>query len=104
MQKEASGALEFMGEEAHYWEISVEDLEGYSSRLLSIFYPCSDRTTCNMIYIRFDPDSEDDELVGEFDGDDWDFPNTFAHGVEFLTDGKATVTANANLRDCPAIS
>lgn len=104
MTKENSGPLEFMGEDAHYWEISIENTEGYSSRMLSIFYPCSARSTCNMIFIRYDPDSEDDESLAAFDRKDWNFANTFANGVEFLTEGKATVTGNANLRACPEIN
>jgi hypothetical protein len=103
MAVEQSGPVEFMGKDAHYWEISVQSADGYSSRMLSIFYPCSDRTSCNVTFVRLDPDAEDALPVKEFDGEDWSFVHTFANGVEFLTEDKATVTANANLRQCPAI-
>lgn len=103
MEVENSGPVEFMGEEAHYWEISVASIDGYASRMLSIFYPCSDRTSCNITFVRFDPNPEDKKRVEEFSPQDWEFVYTFASGVEFLSDGKASVTANANLRACPAI-
>jgi hypothetical protein len=106
MREEDSGSVDFMGEDALYWEISVEALDefGYSSRMLTIFYPCSELTSCAVSFVRFDPDpDDDDELVDEFSSRDWEFVNTFANGVEFLTEGEATVTANANLRECPAI-
>ena len=103
MDVENSGPVEFMGEEAHFWEIRVESIDGYASRMLSIFYPCSDRTSCNITFVRFDPDPEDKERVAAFNTADWAFVHTFANGVEFLSDGKASVTANANLRACAAI-
>jgi hypothetical protein len=99
-----SGEVEFMGEESHYWDISVERADGYSSRMLTIFYPCNDRASCNVTFVRFDPDPEDGEAVREFSREDWEFVHTFANGIEFLTEGEATVTANANLRTCPATS
>lgn len=99
-----SGEVEFVGEEAHYWDISVESVDGYSSRMLTIFYPCNDRSSCNVIFVRFDPDPADDEGVGEFGREDWEFVHIFANGIEFLTEGEATVTANVNMRECPATS
>ena len=99
-----SGEVRFMGKSAYFWELHVENVDGYSSRMLTIFYPCSDLTSCSLTYVRFDPDPEDDAEVDEFDQDDWRFLNTFAHGVEFPTEGKPTVTANANLRACPSTS
>ena len=98
-----SDALEFMGEDAHYWEVRVQSSEGYDSRMLTIFYPCSDRVSCNIIFVRLDPTPQDDMPAAAFDQTDWDFVNTFAHGIKFLTEGKATVWQNANLRACPAI-
>lgn len=99
-----SGEVRFMGKSAYFWEINVESADGYSSRMLTIFYPCSDLTSCSLTYVRFDPDPDDDEGVDEFDQGEWNFLNTFAHGVEFLTEGKSTVTSNANLRACPSTS
>jgi hypothetical protein len=97
-----SDALRFMGEDAHYWEVKVESFDGFASRMLTIFYPCTDRASCNVIFVRFDPDTRDDEDVPAFSNEDWDFINTFAHGIDFLIAGKATVTVNANVRACPA--
>lgn len=98
-----SDELTLMGEDAHYWEIRVNSTEGYSSRMLTVFYPCSDRASCNIIFVRFDPAQRSGEPAPAFDQEEWDFINTFAHGINFLTDGKTTVRANANLRVCPAI-
>lgn len=98
-----SDALTFMGEDAHYWEVRVASADGYASRMLTVFYPCSDRTSCNIVFVRFDPDPKDTEPVAAFNLENWNFIHTFAHGIKFLTVGKATVRANANLRACPAV-
>jgi hypothetical protein len=72
--------------------------------MLSIFYPCSDRTSCNILFVRIDANLENDKMIAAFSREDWSFVHTFAKGVEFLTIGKATVAANANVRACPAIT
>ncbi len=99
----AAGALRFMGDDAHYWDIRSASVDGFTSRMLTIFYPCSDRVSCNITLLRYDPNQEDETPVADFAQEDWDLLNTFAHGVTFLTDGKTTVTGNANLRACPAV-
>ncbi len=104
MDLNASGPVAFMQEDAHYWDISVSSVDGYRSRMLSIFYPCSDRTSCNILFVRFNANLENDKMIAAFGREDWSFVHTFAKGVEFLTIGKATVAANANVHACPAIT
>jgi hypothetical protein len=99
-----SGPVEFMGEDAHYWEINIISVDGYSSRLLTVFYPCSDRTSCNLVLARYSDGAAGDGGIGDFSLEDWEFVNTFAHGVKFLTAGKVTTSASANLRACPDTS
>jgi hypothetical protein len=99
----ASGDLPFMGDDAHYWELRATSVDGFTSRMLTIFYPCSDRASCNVAFIRYDPNPEDITPVATFEQEDWDLLNTFAHSVEFLTTGKTSAAGSANLRACPAV-
>jgi len=96
------GALEFLGEEAHYWDVRAESTDGFASRMLIIFYPCSVRSSCNVSLVRYGEVDDDEGALRDFSSEDWEFLHTFAHGVEFLTEGEVTVAANANLRACPA--
>lgn len=103
MDLERSGPIEFMGEDAYFWEISISGQDGYRARRLTIFYPCTERATCNVIRTHYDYDARGSRDLPEFGGQDWAFVNTFTRGIEFLSIGKATTTASANLRECPAI-
>lgn len=103
MNLERSGPIKFSGEDAYFWEISVESADGYTARMLNIFYECSELTTCNVSRTRYNYSTRNNTGVGEFSSDDWALSNLFARNVEFLSVDKAIVTANANLRECPAI-
>lgn len=98
-----SGTIDFLGDEAFYWDINSVSADGFASRTLSIFYACGERESCSVAFVRFDPDpTADGDFGEEFSERDWDFIQTFAYGVEFLTTGKAIVVANVNLRSCPS--
>jgi hypothetical protein len=98
-----SGTIEFLGDEAFYWDINSVSADGFASRNLSIFYACGERESCSVSFVRFDPDpTSNGDFGDEFSERDWAFVQTFASGIEFLTIGKSIVVANANLRSCPS--
>jgi hypothetical protein len=70
--------------------------------MLIIFYPCSELASCNVTLMAFSEDPQAQAIAEGFSQAQWDFLNTFANGVEFLNEGKASMNANANLRSCPS--
>ncbi len=94
---EASGTRTFMGGDALFWEVTVEDLEGLTGRFVFLFYACSEKASCGLTHYRFDNARRAPRSV-------WTLLETFAMGVDFQSAGKVTVRGNANLRDCPSIT
>jgi hypothetical protein len=93
---EDSGTRTFLGEDAYYWEVTVDDVEGLTGRFVYIFYACSEKSACGISHYRF-------ASLRRTSDDVWTLMESFATGVDFLSVGQVTVSSNANLRACPSI-
>jgi len=94
---EDSGRRPFLDGEAFYWDVTLDDGAGLAGRFIFVFYACSEKASCGLTHYRLVDTRRADDAV-------WALMETFATGVDFLSAGKITVHANANLRACPSIT
>jgi hypothetical protein len=93
---QATDEIDFLGKPARYWRLHTVGQAEYVAELLTVLYSCSTREVCSVMLIRLAGDAQSADA-------DWEFLQTFAAQVEFLTTDKPTVNANANLRRCPSV-
>lgn len=92
-----SGATTLAGFDGYFWEMAIEFEDGLDTQMRTVIYACNERTSCSATLVRLG-------RTPGFDAEEQALLEVFATGVEFLNVGKATVTANANLRACPSVT